>query len=155
MPVFSFFHWSQQHGRTLTETGPLVSVEISLPAALRKYLSENGQPIPAPQSGFALVDTGASATAVDQTIFDTLGIQQIDTIPTSTPHGASTSPVYPANFTFPGLNLTDMPMERVIGCNLKWTNIEGKEVIMLLGRDLLRYFLMVYNGLSSDLFLSY
>jgi hypothetical protein len=155
MPVFSFFHYSKEHGRTLTETGPLVQVEVSLPAALKKYLSEKGHPIPSPQSGFALVDTGASATAVDQTIFDALGIQQIDTIPTSTPHGAGTSPVYPASLTFPGLNLTDMPMERVIGCNLKWTNIEGKEVIMLLGRDLLKYFLMVYNGLSSDLFLSY
>jgi hypothetical protein len=155
MPVFSFFHWSQEHGRTLADTGPLVSVEVSIPAALKQYLSEKGQPIPPPQSGFALVDTGAFATAVDQSIFDALGIQQIDTIPTSTPHGAGTSPVYPASLTFPGLNLTDMPMERVIGCNLKWTNIEGKEVIMLLGRDLLKYFLMVYNGVSSDLFLSY
>jgi len=155
MPVFNFFHWSQQFGYTLTETGPLISVEISIPAALKKHLSEKGQPIPAPQSGFALVDTGAFATAVDQTIFTNLGVQPIDSIETATPHGAGKSSVYPASVTFPGLNVTDMPMERVIGCSLKWTNREGKEIIMLLGRDLLRHFLMVYNGPASDITLSY
>lgn len=155
MPVFNFFHWSKEYGNTLEETGPLISVEVSIPAALKKHFSENGLPIPAPQSGFALIDTGAFATAVDQQIFDTLGVQPIDTIPTSTPHGAGTSPVYPANISFPALNVTDLPMERIIGCNLKWTNREGKEIIMLLGRDLLKYFLMIYNGPNSDITLSY
>ncbi len=48
-----------------------------------------------------------------------------------------------------------MPMERLIGCNLKWRTIEDKEVIMLVGRDLLQWFLMVYNGKSSDVFLAW
>jgi hypothetical protein len=98
---------------------------------------------------------GAFATAVDQTIFDALGIAPIDHAKTSTPHGEAESPVYPASLTFPGLALTEHPMERVIGCNLKWQTVEGKEIIMLLGRDLLQYFLMVYNGKSSDVFLAY
>jgi predicted aspartyl protease len=155
MPVFSFFHWSQQHGRTLTGSGALVSVEISIPTALKEHLSSKGLAIPAPQAGFALIDTGAFATAVDQTVFDALGVSQIDKIKTSTPHGEAESPVYPANVSFPGLNVTDMPMERVIGVNLKWKTVEDKEVIMLLGRDLLQYFLMVYNGKSADVFLAY
>jgi predicted aspartyl protease len=155
MPVFSFYHWSKSHGYTLTGSGPLVSVEISLPAALKAHLSEKGLPIPPPQSGFALIDTGAFATAVDQTIFDALGVQPIDTIETSTPHGVDQSPVYPATVTFPGLDLNEMPMERIVGCHLKWQNAESKEVIMLLGRDLLQYFLMVYNGKSADIFLAW
>jgi hypothetical protein len=48
-----------------------------------------------------------------------------------------------------------MPMETLIGCNLKWNTVEGKEIIMLLGRDLLQYFLLVYNGKSADVFLAY
>lgn len=155
MPVFSFYHWSQSHGYTLTDGGPLVSVEVSIPAALKAHLAESVLPIPAPQSGFALIDTGASSTAVDQSIFDALGLAPIDSIKTSTPHGEAESPIYPATVTFPGLALTEMPMERIIGCNLKWMNAEGKEVIMLLGRDLLQHFLMVYNGKSADIFLAY
>ncbi len=155
MPVFSFFHWSKDRGFTLTESGPLVSVEISIPSALKSHLSEKGLAIPPPQSGFALIDTGAFATAVDQSIFDALGVAPIDMIGTSSPHGHANSPVYPATVTFPGLEVTELAMERIIGCNLKWRDVEGKEVIMPLGRDLLQYFLLVYDGKSSDVFLAY
>jgi len=155
MPVFSFFHWSKEHGGTLAETGPLVSVEISVPQQLKEYLSQKGLPIPAPRSGFALIDTGAFNTAVDQSVFDALGTQPIDTITTYTPHGEAKSPIYPASLSFPGMALTDMPMERIIGCSLKWNTRDGREIIMLLGRDLLQYFLLVYNGPNNDITMSF
>jgi hypothetical protein len=155
MPVFNFFHWSQEHGRSLDETGPLVSVEIAIPTALKQHLSEKGLAIPPAVSGFALVDTGAFATAVDESVFATLGVSPIDEIPTDTPHGSGTSKVYPANMSFPGMNVTDMPMERVVGCRLKWKTKEDKEIIMLMGRDLLKWFLLVYNGPGSDVTLCY
>jgi hypothetical protein len=88
MPVFNFFHWSEKIGRTLNETGALVSVEIGIPTALKQYLSEKGMAIPAAISGFALVDTGAFATAVDDSVFITLGVSHIDEIQTDTPHGS-------------------------------------------------------------------
>lgn len=155
MPVCNFYHWTKDHGHTLTGSGPIISVEIAIPAALKEYLSEKGQPIPAPQSGFALIDTGAQSTAVDQSIFDALAIAPIDKIKTFSPHGDKESSIYPASVTFPALGLSEMPMETLIGCNLKWKTVEDKEIIMLLGRDLLQYFLLVYNGKSSDVFLAY
>jgi predicted aspartyl protease len=155
MPVFNFFHWSEEHGRTLNQTGPLVSVEIGIPTALKQHLSEKGIAIPPAVSGFALVDTGAFATAVDESVFIALGVPHIDEIATDTAHGPATSKVYPANVSFPGMNVTDMPMERVIGSKLKWKTQDGKEIIMLMGRDLLQYFLLVYNGPSSDVTLCY
>ncbi|MGC1106198.1 MAG: hypothetical protein WA876_06645 [Candidatus Acidiferrales bacterium] len=155
MPVFNFFHWSEKLGRTLNETGALVSVEIGIPTALKQYLSEKGIAIPAAISGFALVDTGAFATAVDESVFGSLQVPHIDEIQTDTPHGSGTSKVYPANVTFPGMNVSDMPMERVVGCKLKWKTRDEKEIIMLMGRDLLQYFLFIYNGPSSDVTLCY
>jgi hypothetical protein len=155
MPVFNFFHWSKDHGHTLAETGPLVSVEVSVPQALKEHFSQKGLAIPPPQSGFALIDTGAFNTAVDQSIFDALGTPAIDTITTYTPHGEGKSPVYPASVSFPGMAVTDMPMERIIGCSLKWATRDGREIIMLMGRDLLQYFLLVYNGPGSDITLAY
>ena len=155
MPVFNFFHWDKDLGRTLNETGALVSVEIGIPTALKQYLSEKGAAIPPAIAGFALVDTGAFATAVDESVFISLGVSHIDEISTDTAHGAGKSNVYPANVSFPGMNVTDMPMERVIGCKLKWKTRDEKEIIMLLGRYLLQYFLFVYNGPSSDVTLCY
>jgi|SRR5579864_8365693 len=119
MPVFNFFHWSEKHGRTLNETGALVSVEIGVPAALKQYLSEKGIAIPAAVSGFALVDTGAFATAVDESIFVSLGVPHIDEISTDTAHGPGKSKIYPATINFPGMNVTGMAMGRVVGSKLK------------------------------------
>ena len=102
-----------------------------------------------------MIDTGAFNTAVDQSVFDALGTQPIDTITTYTPHGEAKSPIYPASLSFPGMALTDMPMERIIGCSLKWNTRDGREIIMLLGRDLLQYFLLVYNGPNNDITMSF
>lgn len=155
MPVFNFFHWSKDHGYTLNETGPLVAVEIGIPAPLKQHLAENGQAVPGAISGFALVDTGAFATAVDETVFTSLGIPPIDEVATDTAHGAGKSKIYPASVTFPGMNVNEMPMGRVIGCKLKWKTRDDKEIIMLMGRDLLSSFLLVYNGPSSDVTLCF
>ena len=101
------------------------------------------------------MDTGAFATAVDESVFVSLGVPHIDEIATDTAHGPGTSKIYPANVSFPGMKVTDMPMERVVGSRLKWETRDGKEIIMLMGRDLLQYFLLVYNGPSSDVTLCY
>jgi hypothetical protein len=53
------------------------------------------------------------------------------------------------------MNVTDLPMERVVGCNLKWATEDGREIMMLMGRDLLQWFLLIYNGPASDITLCY
>lgn len=155
MPVFSFFHYSKEHGKTLNKTGPVVAVEVGIPAALKQYLGEKGLPIPPAVPGLALVDTGAFATAVDESIFVQLGVSPIDEMTTESPHGPAKSNIYPASISFPAMNLTNMAMERVVGSSLKWQTDDGKEIIMLMGRDLLQYFVLIYNGPSSDLTLCY
>ena len=47
------------------QDGPVLQVEISLAAALVKHLTDQGQPVPQPVAGWALIDTGATAAAVD------------------------------------------------------------------------------------------
>lgn len=159
MPVFDFFHWNKDRGYTLTETGAILQVNIGIPVALEQFCLKNTIQIPAPVPGYALIDTGASASAVHEQIFTDFGVQPIDHIPMSTPHSKDKhSFVYPARIQFPGLNLFDVPMlsmMRVVGCELKWTTFDNREIIMLMGRDLLQHFLMVYNGVQSDITLSY
>jgi len=43
----------------------------------------------------------------------------------------------------------------VVGCNLRWETTDHKEILMLLGRDLLKHFLVIYNGKRSDINIAY
>jgi len=155
MPVFDFLHWNKAQGDLLEETGPLIQVVTSMPPALEEFCIEKGLEIPAPVSGYALVDTGASATSVHEPILQQLSVLPIDSIPSATPSGQGRSFVYPAKVSFPTLNVSNMRMDRVLGCELNWQTADGKTIVMLLGRDLLKYFLMVYNGPSSSLTLAF
>lgn len=155
MPIFDFFHWTKETGSTLEESGPLIPVSIGIPPALEEFCVQKGFEIPASIPGYALIDTGASASAIHEQIVLDLGVLPIDSIPTQTPHGAGRSFVYPAKVSFPALQIEDYRMDRLIGSELKWTTADGKEVIMLLGRDILKHFLMVYNGKFSDITLAW
>jgi len=155
MPVFNFFHWNKDQGHLLADTGPLIQVVIGMPPALEEFCLKKGIPVPAPESGYALIDTGASATSVHEPILEQLSILPIDSIPSVTPSGQGRSFVYPARVSFPSLLVNDMRMDRVLGAELNWQTSDGKTIIMLLGRDLLKFFLMVYNGPSSDVTLAY
>lgn len=159
MPVFDFFHWDKDKGYTLAETGAILQVTVGIPPALEQLCLRDGIAIPAPITGYALIDTGASASAVHEQIFTDFGVQPLDHIPMSTPHTKDKfSFVYPAKIQFPGLNLSNdafLSTMRVVGCELKWTTFDNKEIIMLMGRDILKWFLMVYNGVQSDVTLAY
>lgn len=154
MPVFNFFHWTRERGPHLEASGPIIPVRVSVPKAMQDFLASSGKDIPPTIRGMALIDTGAFATAVDIAVFERLGILPIDKIKTSTPHGDGVSDVYPARITFPAIGLDDLQMERVIGCKLQWPGEKDSDVLMLLGRDLLKNFLMIYNGVHSDVTLS-
>jgi hypothetical protein len=74
MPVFNFYHWTQEQGLHLEKSGPIIPVTIAVPKALQEHLSANGKDVPQPIRGMALIDTGAFATAVDIAVFEKLGI---------------------------------------------------------------------------------
>ncbi len=155
MPVFDFLHWNKVQGDLLEETGPLIQVVVSMPSALEEFCGKKGLEIPAPVSGYALVDTGASATSVHEPILQQLSVLPIDSIPSATPSGQSRSFVYPAKVSFPTLNVTDVRMDRVLGSELNWQTSDGKTIIMLLGRNILKHFLLVYNGPGSTLTIAF
>jgi hypothetical protein len=70
MPTFDFFFWDQKtNSGTLAQSGPIIPVEVSMPRALEEFCTKKAIPIPAPKVGYALIDTGASITAIDENIF--------------------------------------------------------------------------------------
>jgi hypothetical protein len=58
-------------------SGPLFPLEIHVPVAFAQLLTANQQPVPAPIMGFALIDTGATSSCVDQQSMLSLGVSPI------------------------------------------------------------------------------
>src|SRR5882672_8833531 len=129
MPVFNFFHYTQEAGYTLEDSGPIIPVTIGIPTALEEFCVEKGLQIPAAASGYALIDTGASASAVHEQLLLDMGVLPIDSIPTQTAHGAGRSFIYPAKGAFPALNVENYRMDRLMGSQLNWATKDGKQII--------------------------
>lgn len=143
MPVYNSLstQGSQPDSLVLRLRGPVLPVEIFIPASLLRRLSQQGQPPPAPQTGLALIDTGASLSAVDDEVIRTLGIAPVGQTQIHTAGGIVSRPLYPARFSFPGTDLPPITFRRVAGSAL-----QSQGVVALLGRDVLANFILIYSG---------
>ena len=84
MPVYNHFYLVQPilggspfHSGPLATFGPGLPVQINFPNALASLPSQQGKPVPTPVSGKALIDIGASITAVDSSVIQSLGVQPV------------------------------------------------------------------------------
>jgi len=152
MPVFNVY----PHGHPvaaapdlLAAVGLLLPVEINIPQALADNLQSQGQTLPQVVTGGALVDTGASCCCVEESLLVGLGLQPIDQVPMTGATGTRVQNVYLAKLSFP--NSPIPPLEiRVIGAQMSASNLA-----CLVGRDLLRHCLLIYNGPMGSYTLSF
>lgn len=91
-----------------------------------------------------MIDTGASTTAVDHQVLTGLGLTPTDVTQVATPSGVVQQPVYACNITFPGTPIPTLPFNLVIGSSLAPLGFS-----VLIGRDVLRFFQIVYNGVEG------
>jgi predicted aspartyl protease len=126
----------------LTAQGPVVNAELHPPPAL---LQLSPGTVFAVQAGLALVDTGASATVVDEAALRALGVQPVGVTRVQTPSGSEEQLVYPAELAFPGNNLPRTTFAMVIGS----PHLAVQGLLALIGRDVLQRALLIYNGPSG------
>jgi predicted aspartyl protease len=109
--------------------------------AIAEKVTQAGGTVPPPVSGLALIDTGAYGTAIDTGVAQAIGAPVIDVVTMhSATHAAHPTNVYPVHFEMVGLPMAlDCP--RALGANLR-----SQGIIMLIGRDMLRHCILVYNG---------
>jgi hypothetical protein len=96
-----------------------MQVQVEVPQALAAYLSKQGQPIPAPQSGWALIDTGATRTCVDRDVLTRLGVQPTGTVKTGTAAGQVEQLLFPAKLSFPAAGNFQVEFGSVIAVDLR------------------------------------
>lgn len=129
-------------------SGPVVAVQVEIPAALASQLQQANQVPPNPVAGLALIDTGATISAVDAAVVQQLGVQPVGVTSVGTAGGPHQQALYPARFVFPGTPIPPIEFSQLLGANLVGQAVAGQQgpLIALLGRDILRHFVLVYNG---------
>ena len=129
------------NGAELQLEGPKVTIEIGVPTVLAEFLARSGLPVPSARRGFALIDTGASITAVDEGVVASLGIQPIGQMKLSTPSQSRSSWLYAARLTCSAVAMPPLEVLDIVGCSL-----QPQGFIALLGRNFLRNVVLVYDG---------
>jgi predicted aspartyl protease len=106
---------------------------------------QQGLTLPAPASGVALIDTGASVTCIDDEAAKQLGLPVIDVVSiASASHSSTPQNVYPVALEILGGQVL-IESVLAIGGPLK---VQG--LLALVGRDVLRFCTLHYNGLVGQ-----
>ena len=159
MPIYNYYSIKPdgniiEDPNLLRLVGPLLSVEITIPTALVQLYNQTKQAIPAPITGWAILDTGAYRTCIDNTTIQSLGVNAVGLEDTLTPAGRKKQNTYPAHFKFPGTTI-DLDFGEVIGADLQGQKYNNQNIIALVGRDILSACILIYNGKSGMYTLSH
>ena len=125
--------------------GPIIDVAIALSSPRIDALKGAGLLFPEPVWVPALIDTGASITAIDESTARTLGLVPSGTVEVrsvTTGYGHQVCIQYDICLAF------TKPTLRVMHANMPVieTNLSTRTFKVLIGRDLLSKCLMFYNG---------
>ena len=125
----------------MQQRGPVVQVTVGVADLIAAQLSQQGLAVPTPVAGWALIDTGASGTCIDDAVARQLQLPVIDVVQmTSASHAATQQNVYPSVIEIAGANIR-INVPRSMGALL---NVQG--LVALIGRDLLQHCTLHYNG---------
>ena len=130
-------------------TGALIDVTFWVSSARLAALKAEAQPVPDACHGRALLDTGASSTAIDPSVLKALELPPLGTIPVLTPstgnvpHDAS---LYDVSIAIPpalaGEQALVFPRVPVTASQL----LESQGIHALVGRDVLARCVLIWNG---------
>jgi predicted aspartyl protease len=142
MPAFS------AESADLEADGPVVEVSFSLVRTARDAIGRAGEAVPAAVPASALIDTGASGTVVQAGLLSSLGLNPISVVNASTPTTTVPVPlpVYAVGLLLPNGYLEVTVVEAPLG---------GQNIQALIGRDVLKYGIFIYQGHTSQFTLSF
>lgn len=133
--------------KTLEQKGPIIQVNLSWSQAAAETCLDEGQIIPQVLSGLALIDTGADQTCIDEEVVEKMQLRPTDKLTvTSFDSEPREELVYPVRLEFVGASISmDIP---AIKRPIKKVR---PQITALIGRDILKHCLFVYNGITGYL----
>lgn len=134
----------------------MIDLVVTASSARLQALRDANLPLPAPQMIRGLVDTGASHTCVDPSVFLALQLQPTGSVQMLTPSTGSTpqsADTYDVGIVIPNNNQQGLILPNVQVSASELATAQGFHA--LIGRDILSHCLLVYNGSIGTLAFSY
>jgi hypothetical protein len=136
---------------------PLLSLGFNMPVLLTGIPLDKDKPNQKSMLVMAHFDTGASITSIDEKIAAALNLFPIGTTPSMTASGKRDARNYIIEITFPNTELKGYKL-RVSDCRLPYngdiSDLSPKNFGVLLGRDIMSNWNIVWNGPSSTVLIS-
>jgi predicted aspartyl protease len=133
----------------LQQRGPCLQASVSVAQSIAAQLIQQGLPVPPPITGWALIDTGASSTCIDDAAAQQLKLPVVDVVTmSSASHASSQANVYPILIDIAGLPIP-INAPQTIGATLA-----AQGLLLLIGRDVLQHCTLFYNGTTGEITLS-
>jgi len=151
LPVYNRFLLNPANNQAdpalLTLAGAVLPIEIHVPPVIAQVLVDRGDPVPAPITGLAIIDTGATLTCVHEPVLQQLGLNPTGIVHSGTASGPVQQSQYPARLISPDQGWT-------FDVTATGVNLTGQQVptsppqplIALIGRDLLQNCVLIWNG---------
>lgn len=119
---------------TLVNFGPVLRVEVAAPpeSTLLQASRDPIAPPPPAVVGWALIDTGASRSCVDQEALKRLGLSPVASATVSTATGTADREIYPATFRFRAHKI-EFEFSQVVSVELSSRVILGHPIVALIG----------------------
>jgi predicted aspartyl protease len=131
-------------GIHLANKGVLINVEIAVDFATAEALKACAQPLPNPVPCQALIDTGSSILAIDQSIAQSLNLVKRGIYVAHTANGQRQCNLYAVALSFPATNLKAHNIIQATEVDLS-----AQPFKCLIGRDILKNWHLHYNGESG------
>jgi hypothetical protein len=138
--------------------GPELNALVGVSAGRESALQSAGQPVPQLQQIRALVDTGASCTCVDPSVLQALQLTPTGQVTVNTPStGAQphTANQYDVALIIPGASPAHPFFVANTVAVVEAQLLPQQGFHALIGRDILRHCLLVYNGPLTQFSLAY
>lgn len=133
----------------LWQRGPGVQVTVELADQVAQELIKRKEPLPTPTAGFALIDTGAMLSCIDEEAAQAMHLPVVGIANVSTgSHASHKANQYPIKFQIQGMG---------IGCNVPsaiGAPLKCQGFVAIIGRDVLQVCCLIYNGVTGQITLS-
>ena len=142
MPSFTTQH------PNLHATGPVTPVKITLSQPAEQAIRRTGGTVPSPIDALAMIDTGASGSVIQEGLADRLGIVPVGVAQIRTAghivqcYEYLVTIAFQNNVTVQNVKVIQAPMQ-------------GQQIGCLIGRDVLRYGVLIYPGYINQFTLSF
>lgn len=151
-PMLTPISWPQPAG-ALHHFGPAAKVTIGMTGSGSEAAARDGKAVPAPARGWALIDTGATFSLLDEQLIAELALQPVGRIDLAGTDCVRTGLRYDAELVF-----EDVVPVRVIASSARLRRprdspIPGYDA--LIGRDALANAIMTYDGIHETITLQF